>query len=53
MDGLRDGNGTFVFGDGSFYTGQWRHNAPSGLGLFHYTDEKYDTGIYKAEFRAS
>ena len=47
VDGMRDGNGLFVFTDGSFYSGQWKNNKPSGLGMFHYADGKYDTGVYK------
>ena len=50
LDGMRDGNGLFVFADGSFYTGQWRNNKPSGLGLFHYIDGKFDSGIYQVPF---
>jgi len=46
MNGMRDGNGTFTFADGSFYTGMWKSNKPSGIGLFHYTDGKYDVGVY-------
>lgn len=47
LNGYRHGNGLFVFADGSYYSGQWRYNKPSGLGLFHYTDEKFDTGVYE------
>ena len=43
---MRDGNGTFYFADGSFYTGMWKENKPCGIGLFRYNDGKYDSGIY-------
>ena len=46
LNGARDGNGTFFFADGSFYSGIWKNNKPSGVGIFHYTDNKYDVGIY-------
>eukprot|EP00826_Nyctotherus_ovalis_P024284 TRINITY_DN18804_c0_g1_i1.p1 TRINITY_DN18804_c0_g1~~TRINITY_DN18804_c0_g1_i1.p1 ORF type:complete len:285 (-),score=67.10 TRINITY_DN18804_c0_g1_i1:435-1289(-) len=46
VDGMRDGNGTFIFEDGSFYAGTWKKNSPCGVGLFFYTDGKFDAGIY-------
>jgi len=50
VDGKREGNGTFIFEDGSFYAGTWKNNNPYGLGLFFYTDGKYDAGIYAVLF---
>ena len=50
LNGLRDGNGTFTFADGSFHSGLWKNNKPCGLGIFHYNDGKYDTGIYSVIF---
>ena len=47
LNGMRDGNGTFVFADGSFYAGLWKANKPSGLGIFHYIDGKFDAGLYR------
>ena len=46
MNGMRNGNGTFVFEDNTLYIGTWKDNNPCGLGLFYYNDGKYDTGIY-------
>lgn len=52
LNGLRDGNGTFSFADGSFYSGMWRDNKPCGVGIFHYTDGKYDAGIYSVRLQS-
>ena len=47
MHGMRHGNGSFMFSNGSYYEGQWRNNLPNGLGIFYYSDGKYDAGTYK------
>ncbi len=46
-NGMRHGNGSFMFSNGSYYEGQWRHNLPNGLGIFYYADGKYDAGTYQ------
>jgi hypothetical protein len=36
--GLRNGQGTFSFSNGSKYEGEWRDNLKNGLGLFTFED---------------
>jgi hypothetical protein len=35
------------FSDGGQYLGAIRKGMPSNLGIFKYSDEKYDSGMYK------
>ena len=44
---VHNGQGTYIFKDGSKYTGNWLDNNPSGQGIFIYTDGSKDVGEFK------
>ena len=44
---VHNGQGTYIFKDGSKYTGNWLDNNPNGQGIFIYTDGSKDVGEFK------
>jgi hypothetical protein len=46
-EGVRDGEGTFFYANGSQYTGSWVNNLKDGEGTFVYTDGRIFRGLFQ------
>ena len=50
-NGLKSGQGKFLFKDGSYYVGEWKEDVKSGYGEFYWADGKAFKGRWSNDFR--